>query len=284
MTRYQANPGIYGPGSTTGNVNSRRLYPGFGNLTLAGSWGWAHYQGLQAQVAKRAARGLTVLANYTYGKAMSIDSSGAFATALGAGPRDPWNLRLDYSAADYDITQQFKAALIYDLPKVHLGPAALQRVVNNWQVNSMITARSGFPFTCRSGVDNSLTGTGNDTCDQIDARSARLPGADPLKTWFNTAAFTRNAIGTYGSAGRNNMRRPGVSNVNLSLFRLFQVSERLKAEFRAEAFNALNHANLDLFYISNSYTNSENLTSPNFGQITHAQDPRLMQLALKLRW
>jgi hypothetical protein len=284
LTRYQANPGLYGPGATTGNINSRRLYPGFGNLTLGGSFAWAHYNALQAQVTKRTAHGLTLLANYTYGKAMSIDSSGAFGTALGAGPRDPFNLSLDYSPADYDVAQQLKAALIYDLPAVHMGPAAVRRVVNGWQINSIVTARSGFPFTCRSGVDNSLTGVGNDTCDQIDPNSGRPAGANFLRTWFNTAAFTRNAIGTFGSAGRNDLRRPGMVNVNLSLFRRFKITEKLGAEFRAEAFNALNHTNFDLFYITNSYTNSENLTSPTFGQITHAQDPRLMQLALKLRF
>ena len=106
-------------------------------------------------------------------------------------------------------------------------------------------------------------------------------GANPLLEWFNTAAFATNAIGTYGSAGRNDLRRPGVFNVNLSLLRHFQITEKLRAEFRVEAFNTFNHPNFDLFFISNSYTNSENRTSPTFGQITSAQDPRRTQLALK---
>ena len=84
--------------------------------------------------------------------------------------------------------------------------------------------------------------------------------------------------------GRNDMRRPGFYNVNASLFRRFRLTERWRAELRAEAFNALNHPNFDLFFITNSYTNNENFTSPNFGQITHASDPRLMQIALKLRF
>jgi hypothetical protein len=284
MTRYQANPGVYTPGATAGNINSRRTYPGFGNLTLAGSWGWSRYNGLQLQVIKRAARGLTMLVNYTYSKAMSIDSSGAFATALGAGPRDPYNLGLDYSPADYDVTHAFKAAVIYDLPSMRNGPATLRGVVNGWQLNTMLTAQTGFPFTCRSGVDNSETGTGNDTCDQVNSDTSRPAGANFLNEWFNTAAFTTNRIGTFGSAGRNDMRRPGVVNVNLSLFRHFRITEKLQAEFRVEAFNALNHPNFDLFYITNSYTNSETVGSPNFGKITHAGDPRLYQLALKLRF
>jgi hypothetical protein len=133
-------------------------------------------------------------------------------------------------------------------------------------------------------VDNSLTSTGNDTCDVINPNTARPAGANFMTEWFNTAAFGPNTIGTFGNAGRNDLRRPGVFNANLSLFRHFQITEKLRAEFRVEAFNAFNHANFDLFYISNSYTNSENRTSPNFGRITSAGDPRLLQLALKLKF
>jgi hypothetical protein len=118
----------------------------------------------------------------------------------------------------------------------------------------------------------------------VNPDTARPAGAGPLQQWFNTSAFTRNAIGTFGTAGRNDLRRPGVVNVNLSLFRHFRITERLQADLRAEAFNALNHPNFDLFFISNSYTNSETVGSPTFGRITHAQDPRLMQLAFKLRF
>ena len=89
MTRFAANPAIYGPGATTANENSRRLYKGFGDVVLGGTAAaHSNFESLQVQVTKRAARGLTVLANYTCGKAMSVDSSGAMGAALGEGPRD----------------------------------------------------------------------------------------------------------------------------------------------------------------------------------------------------
>ena len=152
ITRYSANPAIYGPGATTGNENSRRLYKGFGDLLLGGSIDYSNYEALQAQFTKRAAHGLTVLANYTYGKAMSIDSSGSLGTATGSGPHNPLNRRADYGPADYDVTHNFKLTFIYDLPATHRGPSALRGVVNGWQVNSIVNARTGLPFTCRSGV------------------------------------------------------------------------------------------------------------------------------------
>ena len=235
-------------------------------------------------MTKRAARGLNLLANYSWAKSMDIDSSGRFGTALAQGPRNPFNLSADYAPSDYDATHQLKIAAVYDLPKLRGGNAALRGVVNGWQLNAMVVGRTGFPFTCRSGVDNSLTGIGNDNCDQISAASARPAGADPFKQWFNTTAFTTNAIGTYGDAGRNNLRRPGLINTNASLFRHFTITEKLQAELRVEAFNALNHPNLNLFYSASAYMETEVLTSPTFGQITYAQDPRLMQVALKLRF
>ena len=132
--------------------------------------------------------------------------------------------------------------------------------------------------------DNSLSSVGNDTCDQINPSSARPAGADFMKTWFNTAAFTTNAIGTYGNTGRNILRRPGMFADNMSVFRHFRITERLRTEFRVEAFNIFNRANFDLFYSPGSYQSSEDVTSPTFGQITHAGDPRLVQMALKLRF
>lgn len=284
MARYEANPALYGPGATVANENSRRLYPGFAQLTVGSSVDYGHYHSLQAQYTKRAAKGLNLMASYTWSKSMDIDSDGTFGTALAQGERNPLNLSMDYAPSDYDATHQVKIAALYDPPMLHSGPAALRGLVNGWQINAMIVGHTGFPFTCRSGVDNSLSGIGNDNCDQITANSARPAGANSFQEWFNTAAFKTNAIGTYGDAGRNDLRRPGLINTNASLFRRFDLTEKLKAELRVEAFNALNHPNLNLFYSPGAYISTEVLTSPTFGQITYAQDPRLMQVAVKLRF
>jgi hypothetical protein len=284
LSRYNANPALYGPGASTSNTNSRRLYPGFAGITLGASISHGNYHGLQTQITKRAARGLTILANYTWSKAMDIDSTGAFGAALGAAPKDPFNFKLSTGPADFDLTHQAKIAAIYDLPKLNRGPSALLHAANGWQINSMVLARTGYPFTCQSGVDNSLSNVGNDTCDQIDPQSSRPAGANPMQMWFNTSAFAANAIGTFGNSGRNALRQPGTVNVNASAFRMFRVTEKVQAEFRVEAFNAFNHASLRLFKITNAYSSAQTRTSPTFGKITAAMDPRLMQVALKLRF
>jgi hypothetical protein len=155
-------------------------------------------------------------------------------------------------------------------------------VANGWQANSLMLFRTGFPITCRSGVDNSMSGVGNDTCDQISADSKRPAGVNHMTEWFNTAAFTTNAKGTYGSAGRNDLRRPGSYNVDFSLSRRLRVRENMQLQFRAEAFNLLNHINWDLIQITNSYSDNTTVTGTNFGKMVGYSAPRVGQLALKL--
>jgi hypothetical protein len=92
--------------------------------------------------------------------------------------------------------------------------------------------------------------------------------------WFNTAAFAANALGTFGTAGRNSIRGPGFQSLDLGLHKTFGVSRGVKVQVRVEAFNALNTVN---FGGPNTSQNSSN-----FGRILSAGDPRIMQFALRL--
>jgi hypothetical protein len=97
---------------------------------------------------------------------------------------------------------------------------------------------------------------------------------DQIAKWFNTSVFTTNALGTYGTGRRGQLRNPGMSDMDFSLFKSFAWKERARLQFRAECFNFLNHPNLG--------APSNTVTSPTFGRITTALDPRIMQLALKV--
>ena len=160
----------------------------------------------------------------------------------------------------------------------------MRALVNGWQINGIGLARTGFPFTCRSGVDNSMSGISADTCDQVLPSVARPAGADPMQEWFNTAAFTTNKIGTFGTAGRNTLRRPGLFNIDMAALKRIRISERVNAELRLEAFNVLNHPYLLLFNNPTTYTAQETVSSATFGQVTAAGSPRLMQVAMKVRF
>lgn len=150
-------------------------------------------------------------------------------------------------------------------------------MVGGWQVNGIIALQSGAPLNIGAGADNSRSGIGADRVDIIGNPS--LPDdrtrGEKIQQWFNKAAFTSNAPGTFGTLGRNVLRGPGFVNLDLSLFKSFQMpySESHKIELRAECFNFLNRVNL-----GNPNTN---LNATPFGRITSAGDPRILQLVMR---
>ena len=143
----------------------------------------------------------------------------------------------------------------------------------------MLTFQTGQPFTVAllPDDDNANTGIsqlGFGAGDRPNVSgNPRLSGPTPQE-WFNTAAFTTPPYGQFGNSGRNILDGPGLRAVNLSIVKNTALTERLNLQFRAEFFNALNRANYNL---------PDNfIGSPTFGQVVSAQDPRRVQLALKL--
>jgi len=149
----------------------------------------------------------------------------------------------------------------------------LERLLGNWEVSGIISKRSGLWFNANSGLDNSLSGVGADRPDLIGNSQVASPG---LSQWFKTAAFRANPTGQFGNSGRNNIQGPGSFTFDAALMRRFRITERHSVEVRAEAFNILNHP------VFNNPTAT--ITSSNFGKILGANDPRIMQFALKYRF
>jgi hypothetical protein len=276
------NPAIYAPGATVANEASRRPFPNLAAVTLLTSFNKGYYDALQVKVTKRPVKGLIVMASYVYSKVIDLNSDNGVGS--GSVPRNPFDRSSSKGPADFDNTQTLKLSTVYDLPTVALPSRALRGMVNGWQVNAIVTANTGAPFTCKSGVDNSYSGVGQDSCDQVLPNAARPPGVNPVSEWFNTAAFIRNAPGTFGNAGRNSLRGPGAFNVDASVFRHFRISERIATELRVEAYNVLNHPNLQLFHNTTTYSNSETVNASTFGRLIWAKDGRILQAALKVRF
>src|SRR5579884_963036 len=270
MGSRQFNPAIFGPGATVANENSRRLYPGFGAVELASSYVYEEYHSLQINVTRRYSRGLTLLSNFVWGKTIDDTSS---ATEGNTGPPNPFNFASARGPADFDQEFRFSLSAVYALP--HLNLTGFSNVLlNNWQINTIVSLYSGLPFTVVSGTDRSLSGIGNDYAD-IVGNPARPAGVSQVQQYFNTAAFAPAAIGTFGDAGRNILRGPGYFDVDASLFKDFLFTERWRLQFRAEAFNIENRPN---FQNPNANVGSQ----VTFGRITAANDPRVLQFALKL--
>jgi hypothetical protein len=267
----ELNPGVFGaPGAT---LNARRpLAPTFGPVTDQSSRGNSLYHSMQLTLNKRFASGLTLLTNYTWGKLID-DSSGD-----GDAPANPFNFRHERGPSDFDITHRFVSSFIYQLPGLKTAPLPVRAGIGGWELNGIVVLASGRWINFTSGRDNSGAGTNGDRADLrgnpfLDTGRSR---DELIARYFNTDAFTANAPGTFGNVGRNIMRGPGNATFDLGIVKMFPLRESLRLQFRAEAFNALNRVNL-----GNPNTNA---SSAQFGQITSAGAPRVVQLALKLQF
>jgi hypothetical protein len=230
---------------------------------------------LQISANKKFQHGLTVLMNYTWSK--SIDDASSDTSA----PTDPFNTKLDRAVSDFDVPHRFVSSVIWQLPRVTNHGFLLRLLASGWEFNGILTMQSGSPFSVTSGVDNSQSGVGADRADIIGdpSLSSGRPTAQLLQRYFNTSAFTVNTVGTFGTAGRNILLGPGIVNLDFGVIKAFALAERYKLQFRAESFNAFNHAN---FANPNA-----NVSAATFGTITgtnsgDAGSPRVVQLALKI--
>ncbi|MGH9666368.1 MAG: hypothetical protein ACRD9L_18220, partial [Bryobacteraceae bacterium] len=265
----EMDPAIYGKAGST--VNARRLLaPNYTSIVNMLSVGNSSYNALQISANKRFHHGLTVLMNYTWSK--SIDDG----SADGSQATNPFNIANDRAVSDFNIPQRFATSFIWQLPGVTGHGALAHWIAGGWEVNGIVTLQSGSPFSVMSGVDNSQSGINKDHANLVG--DASLSGDrrknDVIREYFNTAAFTANPVGTFGNAGRNILNGPGLANVDFGAIKSFDFTERYKAQLRAESFNLFNHADLA--------NPNGSVSASNFGTITSAGSPRVLQLALKL--
>ena len=276
----EINPAVYIPGaSTTANTNTRRLLYQqnpvagalYGSITQSDQGGNARYNGLLLSVQHRFSNNYTLLTNYTWSHCNSdFDFTGELA---GSQYQQPGNRSANKGDCNFDYRHVANISLIAESPGV--GGHFSKLLTKGWQVAPIVSMRSGGPLTVTTGSDTSLTGVGQDRPNVVNLAGV-IPAAQNAALWLNRAAFVNNAPGTYGNAGRDAFRGPGLLNFDIAFSRIFALRERLKLEARAEAFNAINHVNL------NNPTTA--LNSSNFGKITAAGDPRILQFAMKLRF
>ena len=267
------NAAVYTPGATTATTNARRpLAPAIGNLTLIEPVSNSTYHALHFTAERRFAKGFSILTNYQFGK--SIDDASAN-KATGVSRTNPNNQAFDKGPSDFDKRHVFNLSGLWELPFRPDNNFA-RAIVGGWSLNSIVSLQAGFPFSVGSGVDNARTGTGGQRADLIGNAflSDDRPKGDVIDQYLNRAAFAPNALGTFGTLGRNTYRAPGFASYDFGLFKNFRIKERVNTTFRFEAFNAFNRTNLGV------PNNAQN--SVQFMRITSADAPRVLQLALRL--
>jgi hypothetical protein len=237
--------GIFTAGGLTGPTVAReqllRPYPQFTNVSRNNpAYGNSVYHSLQTKFEKRLDHGVVALVSYTIAKNM---------TDL-HGPQNPYDRSAERAVSDLDVPQRLTVAAAWDLPfgrnRTYLRNAhrALDLAIGGWQLSMFNTYQAGFPLsfgfaggTFASGMSPRASVTGD------PAEGAEGPHNQRLNRYFNTSAFVRPADFTLGNLAPrvHTVRSPGMNNVNITASKDFTVVEGTTVQFRASAYNALNH-------------------------------------------
>jgi len=262
-----------------GNTDLRVPYLGYSsNSVLYRAIGTSNYNALQTGIRKRFSKGLQLTAAYTWSHALDVQSNlGLFFN--GNNPLEPHN---SYGTATFDRTHVFISSYYYELPKLKQGSRLTQAFTNGWTLNGIVTLQSGQPYNLYdfsgavAGLYNSTTiniadpiigFTPGTTIPQVTLQGSR--GVDPLKPiidvtklYIPTVAPGTNGVpgcatvngaqvcDTYEAGfsqnGRNTFRGPFQSRFDLALMKSTRLTERLRLDLRADAFNIFNHPDFDV--------------------------------------
>jgi len=255
---------------------------------------YSNYHSLQVHIEKRASHGLQFEASYTYSHALDDASSADLGSLNNGDFRDQLNPGLDYGNSDFDVRHHFVGSFMYELPfgKGHAfgGSASgfVNQVIGNWQLAGIVSASTGNYFTVTDATSNIGVDCGGNVLYNC-ARPSQVanPNGSPCigGTFFNTCAFVSNTtVGALGTEGRNVVRGPGYQEWDLSLYKIFPITESKRLEFRAEAFNLANHVN----WLTGRQGQDGQLEPVSVeigpsqeGYYQAARDPRLIQFAVK---
>ena len=273
FTSAQANAAVYTAGSSTeANLQARRIYPNIGPIELDADLLSSNYNALQVVYNQQLQKGLMIKSAYTWSKNLGTYSGEG---AGGQGPRNPNDWHADYSPIGGSVPLVWVSSVIWKPLDGRTLSRPMKLVIGGWQVGGIATLQSGSPLTLYSGLDNSLTGIGEDSPDIVGSWNANNSSrADRINHWFNPAAFTQNATGTFGMLRPNTLSNPGYINFDINLQKNFAITERVNFELRSSFYNAFNHANLG--------GPGNTLTSSNFGVITSAGNPRVVEFGSRL--
>ncbi len=287
----QTNPALYipgncvagqygltaaGPCSNANNINFRRvLYlqdpqngQYFGNVQVEDPNGNSSYNGLILAVNRRFANNFSALANYTWSHCLTQGEPGQ---DIGNFYQDVNNRRAEWQDCSSDRRQLVNLSLVSRSPR--FASSLAETILGKWGFSGIYTFSSGNSLTVSPSI-TALTGVSRLRANLVADSHVDNPTID---RWFNTDAFQNPATGALGNEGASiRLYGPSQWNVDTALWRTFPLREKLKMDFRLEAFNVFNHAR---FNNPNTTINNNN-----FGRITTAQDPRIMQAALKVNF
>ena len=244
--------------------------PVFSNIFAEDTIANSSYNALQVSLDQKLAHGIQFTAAYTFSK--SLDNASSFEELL-----NPINPRLSRALSLFNSTHRFVFSPYWILP-IPKYDGFRGKILDGWGTSAIITYQTGFPVLISDGNDQELMGSffflpvgEPDITGPFQTFNPRKTGG----SYFNTNNFADPALGQFGNSSRTICCGPPISNTDISILKRTRINERWDTEFRAEFFNAWNHAQF-----VNPDGNFSDLGST-FGVVTNTRDPRVIQFALK---
>ncbi len=248
-----------------------RPYQGYSYMYDEYDEGSSNYNALESSLVYRGSALQFTLA-YTYQKALAtIGAHGAGNTTSQSVPaQNMRDFHLEYGPPSYDFTNDIASTWVYNLPFFnHAGSRILRNVLGNWAFSGLALHQSGFAMSPANDLS---------TAGLAIRPNQALPYSKvgKLGEWFNTNDFTQPLYGFFGNSSNGSIRGPGYTSFNVTLAKTWMFKGRFATQFRAEAFNVANKPNFESV--------DTGLGDGEYGQVTSAGDPRILEFALKLSY
>jgi len=247
-------------GNNCKDANFLKPYLGFGSINLYEGASNSNYNALQVNLQRRAAKGLFLGVAYTWSKSLGIAGNGLASTNDNAFVRpDQYTRQAYYGPTSFDRRQVLAINYVYTVPKFFAGNSFTRLATDGWQLSGVIQALTGSPFT----PTFSVPGAGNQNFTGSNTEGARIgvvKGCDPYThlddpfNRLNPSCFFVPSFGSQGlESGINYLYGPGLFNWDMSVQKEFAIKERVRFQFRLDAFNVFNHTNFTGYNINLSY-------------------------------
>jgi hypothetical protein len=267
------------PGCCQGvpNVQSLRPYPQFLTVSYLVNGGAQSYAAMLATLSHRWSNGISVRAAYTW--AHTLDDADGPSRADAAPIQNYYNLHSQWGTALTNIPQRFSLSAVYALPVGSDGrflphTPVVSQIIGHWKISTVAQFQKGYPYFITQTNQFGLFSGGQYVTQVGNPNIER--GSRTVRSWFNTSAFAITPADTLGNTPRAALYGPGQNVWDLSLMRDIPLWEHAAFTFRVDAHNAFNHPQFS--GLGTTITNS------NFGQVTGAQDPRMLLLIGRLRF
>lgn len=264
-------------------TQAMRPFPNFSSVSNQDTRSNSEFHSWQNSLKQSYANGVTFILSYTWGK--SIDGGGGIGSGSNSSgsPQNIYDLRAERALSDFNVAHRLVFSPVAQLPfgrgKPWLNSGFGSTVLGGWQVSGIFAFQTGRPFSITNSSSNNSRSFAS--ADRPNLVVGQDPNAGPktVAQWFNTSAFALAPTTRFGNAGRNIIIGPKFTQLDLTLARSFPIPihEHVSGQFRAEAFNLLNHPN---FF--NPLTTGAQYGANGFGAITQANTPRDLQFSLRI--